>query len=96
VFATALWLLAFVNILIAVVNLLPVFPFDGSKLVHSLLWRAGRDQRLALVRLERGGREFSRVVAVLGFLLMAFGGEQLIGLTVLLLGVYLLRLPPSS
>ena len=94
--ATTLWLFALVNLLIAVANLLPVFPFNGGKLIHALLWRAGQDRDAASVRLERGGREFSRVIAALGLILMAFGGEFLIGLVVLLLGLYLLRLPPPA
>ena len=90
---TALWFLAFVNILIAVTNLLPIFPFDGGKLVHSLFWRAGRDHRAASDRLDRGGREFARLIMTLGVLLMAVGDELLVGFVVLLFGLYLLRLP---
>jgi Zn-dependent protease len=88
-----LWFTSLVNILIAVSNLLPVFPFDGSKLVHAMFWRSGRDRRAASVRLHRSGREFARVVAMLGVLVMLFGGELLMGGVMLLFGVYLLRLP---
>jgi Zn-dependent protease len=88
-----LWFTSLVNILIAVSNLLPIFPFDGSKLVHAMIWRSGRDRRAASVRLHRSGREFARGVTLLGVLLMAFGGELMMGVVLLLFGVYLLRLP---
>lgn len=90
----ALWFIAFANALIAVSNMLPVFPFDGAKLVHSMFWRRTGDTRMASVRLDRSGREFSRIVFSIGLLIMAVVGDVLLGLVVMLFGVYLLRLPP--
>jgi Zn-dependent protease len=87
------WFLAFANTLIAVSNMLPVFPFDGSKLIHAMFWRKGRDQRAASEQLHRSGREFARITMVVGFLMMAFGGELFLGVFVFLFGLYLLRLP---
>jgi Zn-dependent protease len=91
--AAVFWFLALINLLIAVSNMLPVFPFDGGKLVHALFWRKAMDRNAASERLHRNGREFSRVTVMLGFLIMMFGGHILLGLVVLLFGVYLLRLP---
>jgi Zn-dependent protease len=91
--AAVFWFLALVNLLIAISNLLPVFPFDGSKLVHAMFWRRAMDREAASERLDRSGREFSRVTVMLGVLIMTFGGELVLGLVVLLFGVYLLRLP---
>lgn len=89
----ALWFVAFANVLVALSNLLPVFPFDGGKLVHALFWRSSSDRHMATRRLDRSGREFARVISALGFLLMAASGEILIGAVVALFGLYLLRLP---
>lgn len=91
--AALFWFLALINLLIAVSNLLPIFPFDGGKLVHALFWRKAMDRSAASERLDRSGREFSRVTVMLGFLIMTFGGHLLLGVVVLLFGVYLLRLP---
>jgi Zn-dependent protease len=89
----ALWFVAFANGLIAVSNLLPVFPLDGGKLVYAVFWRRTRDPRVATERLHRSGREFSRIVMFLGVLTMALTGEILIGLVISAFGWYLLRLP---
>jgi len=92
--ALCLSLIGLTNILTAAANLLPVFPFDGGKLVHALLWRAERDERAASRELQRGGRGFSQAVAALGLALISWPGELLIGIAVFLFGVYLLHLPP--
>jgi Zn-dependent protease len=89
----ALWFIAFANGLIAVSNMLPVFPFDGGKLVYAMFWRQTQDRKVATARLRRSGREFSRVVIALGVITIAMTGEVLIGLAIAGFGWYLMRLP---
>jgi Zn-dependent protease len=89
----ALWFIAFANGLIAVSNMLPVFPFDGGKLVYAMFWRQTQDRTVATARLRRSGREFSRVVLALGVITIAMTGEVLIGLVIAGFGWYLMRLP---
>ncbi|HSJ07201.1 MAG TPA: site-2 protease family protein [Longimicrobiales bacterium] len=89
----ALWFIAFANGLIAVSNMLPVFPFDGGKLVYAMFWHRTRDRQAATTRLRQSGREFSRIVLALGLITMAMTGQVLIGLVIAAFGWYLLRLP---
>jgi Zn-dependent protease len=93
-----LGVVAFANVLIAISNLLPVFPFDGGKLVHAMFWRSTRDHTVASGRLRRSGQEFARIVTSLGILMMAFAGDLLMGLVISGFGIYLMFLPapPSA
>ncbi len=86
-----MWL--FANCLIAVSNVLPVFPFDGGKVMHAVFWRSTGNAAAATVRLRRSGREFARIVVVLGILTAAFAHQILLGLVIVGFGLYLLRLP---
>jgi Zn-dependent protease len=89
----ALWFVAFANVLVAVSNMLPVFPFDGSKVLHAMFWRSTGDRREATARLRRSGREFSRIVISLGIIMLAWGGELLLGAGIAAFGFYLTTLP---
>lgn len=89
----ALWFVAFANGLIGFSNMLPVFPFDGGKLIYAMFWRRTKDRRVATERLRQSGREFSRIVISLGVLTAALTGEVLIGVVIAAFGWYLLRLP---
>ena len=88
--------LAFANVLIAISNLLPMFPFDGGKLVHALFWRSTDDRAVATGRLQRSGQEFARIVTSLGIVTMAFAGDLLMGLVIAGFGIYLMFLPPPA
>lgn len=89
----ALWFVAFANVIVAVSNMLPVFPFDGSKVLHAMLWRSTGDREVATAKLRRSGHEFSRIVVSLGIIMAAWGGELLLGLGIAIFGMYLTRLP---
>jgi Zn-dependent protease len=91
--SASLWFVAFANVLIAVSNMLPVFPFDGSKVLHAMFWRSTGDREVATARLKRSGREFSRIVISLGIIVAAWGGELLLGFGIAAFGFYLTRLP---
>jgi Zn-dependent protease len=58
--------LAFINVALAVFNLLPGFPLDGGRLFRAAVWRATGDLRKATRWATTGGRW-------LGYGLMAFG-----------------------
>lgn len=51
-FASAAWL-SFVNLILAVFNLLPGAPLDGGRIARAVLWRLGRD-KLRATRLATG------------------------------------------
>lgn len=91
--SAALSFVALANCLIAVSNVLPVFPFDGGKVMHAVFWRSTGCETAATRRLRRSGREFARIVIVLGFLTATYAGQIALGLVIAGFGVYLLRLP---
>lgn len=62
--------LAWVNLLLAVFNLLPGFPLDGGRLFRSIVWRITGNLRRATRIASIGGR-------ILGFGLIALGFLQL-------------------
>jgi Zn-dependent protease/CBS domain-containing protein len=63
--ASLAWL-GFINILLGVFNLLPAFPLDGGRLLHSLIWLRTGD-RLRATRIA------ARIGMAFGFLLIAYG-----------------------
>ncbi len=62
--------LAFINLVLALFNLLPGFPLDGGRLFRAALWKYTGDLRRATRAASLGGK-------VLGFLLIALGVMQL-------------------
>jgi len=62
--ALGLFALAFLNLAIALVSLLPVQPLDGHKLVVGLLWRLAGSQQRARTIVRRTGKAFLPAEAV--------------------------------
>jgi Zn-dependent protease/CBS domain-containing protein len=77
--------LAFINVALAVFNLLPGFPLDGGRLFRAAVWKATGDLTRATRWASNGGK-------VLGYLLMGFGllsffaGNLIGGLWMVLIG----------
>jgi Zn-dependent protease len=79
--------LAFINLMVAVFNLVPAFPLDGGRLLRGLLWKArgkGRATRTA----ARAGTVFAYFLMAYGAL-MLLHGEGLTGVWFVLIGWFL-------
>jgi Zn-dependent protease len=82
--------LGWINILLAIFNLLPGFPLDGGRVFRALLWRATGD-------LDRATRTATRAGIAIGILLMAagvffvIGGNLVGGVWWVLIGSFLRR-----
>ena len=81
-----LWL-AFINLVLAVFNMVPAFPLDGGRVLRAILWR--QSDRLESTRIAVGvGRVFAFLLVGFGVLLV-FGGALVSGLWFMLLGWFI-------
>ncbi|MHB8779783.1 MAG: site-2 protease family protein [Candidatus Geothermincolia bacterium] len=80
--------LAFINIVLAIFNLVPGFPLDGGRLLRALIWKRTND-------LTRATRVASVIGTGIGFLIVAYGiylfivGYVASGLWLVLIGWFL-------
>jgi len=68
--ATPCGYLAFINLLLALYNLIPGFPLDGGRVLRSLVWKISGDYRRATSLATKAGR-------IVAYVLMALGGLSL-------------------
>lgn len=80
--------LGWVNLLLAVFNLLPGFPLDGGRLFRAAVWKRTGDPTLATRRAATGGKWLGYILMAFGFL-QAFGGAVLGGLWMVFIGWFL-------
>jgi CBS domain-containing protein len=81
--------LAFINVLLAVFNLLPAYPLDGGRILRSALWGARGDLRWATRISSRLGAAFGLFLIVSGFYNAFFAGNFIAGLWWALIGIFL-------
>lgn len=86
--ASVLWYLAFINILLAVFNMLPAFPLDGGRVLRAFLWGRRNDLRSATRTASKWGSGFGAGLIVLG-LLSVLSGNFIGGLWWFLIGMFL-------
>ena len=91
--ASSLWAavfryLAFINLALALFNLLPGFPLDGGRLFRAILWKRTGDMDKATARAADWGA--SLAWGMMGFgALEIFGGALVGGLWLILIGLFL-------
>jgi Zn-dependent protease len=82
--------LAYVNLLLAIFNLVPGFPLDGGRVLRSILWALTRDPRRATRIAARIGQGIAALFVLFGGILV-LQGEPLNGLWLAFIGWFLLN-----
>ncbi len=80
--------LSWANGVLAIFNLVPAYPLDGGKVLHSLIWRASGDRRRATRVAVAIGQTIALFMIVLG-ILMSFTVSFFNGLWIALIGWFL-------
>jgi len=80
--------LSFINVALAVFNLLPGFPLDGGRILRGLLWYRSGDLRAATARAADWGSGIAIGLMALG-VLQIFGGALVGGLWLIFIGMFL-------
>jgi Zn-dependent protease/predicted transcriptional regulator len=91
--AASLWTgvfryLAFINLALALFNLLPGFPLDGGRLLRAALWKRWGDLPRATARAAQWGSRIGWGLIVLGALEI-FGGALIGGIWLIFIGLFL-------
>ncbi len=87
--------LAFINLALAIFNLVPGFPLDGGRVFRAAAWRITGDRAKATRWAVSGGRIFGTTLMVLGAI-EALAGAPLGGLWLVFIGWFLRNLAGSS
>src|SRR5205085_402155 len=67
--------LGYINLILAVFNLLPASPLDGGRVLHAALWRARRDFAWATRVASEIGQGFGYLFIALGIAMFIFQGS---------------------
>lgn len=87
--------LAFINLALAVFNLVPGFPLDGGRVFRAMVWKATGDKAKATRWAVGGGRAFGTLLMVLGAI-QALSGSPVGGLWFVFIGWFLRNLAGTS
>ncbi|MDH3205174.1 MAG: site-2 protease family protein [Gemmatimonadota bacterium] len=87
--------LAFINLALAIFNMIPGFPLDGGRVFRAAVWKATGDKAKATRWAVGGGRAFGLLLIVLGAI-QALAGAPLGGLWLVFIGWFLRNLAGAS
>lgn len=88
--------LGWINLALAVFNLLPGFPLDGGRILRSLVWRSTGDIVKATRVAARGGRIVGMVMIGIGVFELLFLGALVGGLWLMAIGWFLSQAAAAS
>jgi len=87
--ASLAWL-GYINLLLGVFNLLPAFPLDGGRILHSLIWLRTGDRLRATRIAARIGMAFAFLFIAYGLITFFAAGSLIGGIWSIFLGWFLL------
>ncbi|MFK7837439.1 MAG: site-2 protease family protein [Sulfitobacter sp.] len=87
--------LAFINLVLALFNLIPAFPLDGGRMLRAFLWHQSGDALAATKTAARSGAIFAYALMALGIMAL-FQGGVVAGIWYLLIGLFVLVAARSS
>jgi Zn-dependent protease/CBS domain-containing protein len=94
--AVTLSWLGYINIALAIFNLLPAFPLDGGRLLQSLIWLRTGDRVRATRIAARIGMGFAYLLIAYGLVMFIFAGNLIGGVWSVFLGWFLLSAARSE
>lgn len=83
------WCLAWANILLALLNLIPGFPLDGGRILRAFLWDRWNDKDRATKIVSKIGSGFALFLIILGILQFLVTQSLLSGLWLIFVGVFM-------
>jgi len=86
--AVALWL-AWINLVLAVFNLLPGFPLDGGRVFRSIMWRLSGNYKRSTVIASYVGRGVGFLIIIGGIVIIAMTRDILAGIWLALIGWFI-------
>ncbi len=87
--------LAFINLGLALFNMLPGFPLDGGRLLRAAIWSATKNLRKATAMAASSGQVFGYVLIALGIFAF-FAGQTVLGVWNAFIGWFLLNAAQAS
>ncbi|WP_019570864.1 site-2 protease family protein [Thioalkalivibrio sp. ALE11] len=84
--------LAFINLVVAIFNLIPGFPLDGGRVFRALVWKVTGDPRRAVDAAVWGGRMVAYLLFGFGFWNLLVIGNLIGGVWIMLIAWFLLTM----
>lgn len=81
--------LAFINVLLAVFNLLPGFPLDGGRVFKAILWGFSKNEAMATIIAAFTGKIIGILLMMAGGAFVVFLGDPMGGLWLIFIGLFL-------
>lgn len=94
--ALATGYLGWINLALAIFNLLPGFPLDGGRVLRSLIWRSSGDLVKATRVASRSGRILGGILIAVGIFEVLFLGALIGGLWMVAIGWFLTQAATAS